>query len=227
MSDERQPEETPVETHDNGEGNRAEARIKELLQAKASSDARADAAEVYAQRAEQRFQDIMLERSNTPEPETEDDWGVDPAERKASEALKTAAEAKKLAESNADSYDRQIAIMAIDKAVSAHNDWLDGTDVKDRLAKEWFLARAQGRTFDAEREAGRIRNIETQALGSRRDSWAKTKAEQASATASPTSQPSPPVTDPASEIPPWNTPERAKYDRELEAEIMSDWAAGR
>jgi len=112
--------------------------------------------------------------------------------------------------------------MSIDKAVLAHDDWLNVKSVKNRLAERYFLANANGSAFDAEAEVAALHKEEQDALASRQEAWAKTKAQQAVATASATHSPSPPTSPATEQAPSWGTPERAEWDDKLTKEIFAE-----
>ena len=201
------------------EMSRAEMRIKELLTAKASAEAATQAEARARAAAEARYEEAVRQRSATVEPEP-DEWS-DPAERHAKAAMKMAEEARKIAQDNADTNRRQQAAMSIDRAMAGHNDWLHAESTKNRLAERYFLAQAHGREFDASAEAETLHTDEQNALGARKEAWAKTKATQAAATASAMSSPSPPTPPKAEDRPAWGTPERAAYDTNIELEILA------
>ena len=224
MSDENVIEEVVLPEAEQAE-NRAEARIKELLEAKSAAEA-ATAAESQARVvAEARYEEAMRHRMQVaPDPEPESDEWVDPAERQAKAALKAAEEAKRIATDSADTNRRQMAAMSIDRALASHDDWLNVTGTKNRLAERFFLAQAQGNTFDAAAEVLALHKEEQDALAGRQEAWAKTKANQATATASVTHSPSPPTAPRTEDRPRWGTPERAAYDNNIEREILAEYS---
>lgn len=222
MSDEQASQVEEVAEPQTEEPNRAEARIKELLAAK--SEAETVAAEEARARAvaEARYQEAVRLQSQAPAPEPPEDEWADPAEKQARAALKAAEEAKRLAQDSAESTRRQMTAMSIDKAVLAHDDWLNVKSVKNRLAERYFLANANGSAFDAEAEVAALHKEEQDALASRQEAWAKTKAQQAVATASATHSPSPPTSPATERAPAWGTPERAEWDDKLTKEIFAE-----
>ena len=206
---EEQPTEQPAEQEERQ--SRAQERIQELL-------ARTREAEERARRSDEIASGLIqrLDAAQTPTAPVEDEW-EDPAEK----ALRRTAEVERKLSEQQDLMARRDALHSIDRAVSARL-WEAADDTKERRAERAVLALNMNRQFDAEAEAQRLYDREVKRIDGRKKAWARTKQEQADATKSAMSAPSPPTSPAGQERPPLGTPERRQWDDDIERQILAE-----
>jgi len=210
---------TVIEPVDTGSGNSANERIQELVNQRRGVQEELAAERAARSEDARRYDDLRnLIDSRIPDPRAaapeEEEW-VDPGEK----ALRRI-EAMEMSQRERE--DRQAVFMAIQREVGKR-DFADPQDVMNELARDYYADSHLGRRFDPAAAASEKFKKESD----RAQAWAKTKVEQADATASVVTEASPAsTTNDLGAAPPWGTREREEWDKKLENSIFAQFRAG-
>jgi chromosome segregation ATPase len=160
------PEDPNVTTQpsDTGEPMLPKSRYDEQV---SIERAKTEAAEQRAVAAETRFQELNSRMdsfsSRLPEPAKEEEEWIDPAERKAQEAIQRAEALEARVTAMSDEAERQQVGMAIAGAVSSAGFKL-AEEVQRRIAVDWFSSKDSGQKFDLDKSIEEARSWEKKLL---------------------------------------------------------------